>query len=69
MNEPASHDDRRPLASNVEDESPISPDTVAEPTSAKNLPLSHSSQGSLPSLPFHVAIADGGLQIEARITN
>jgi hypothetical protein len=69
MNEPASHDDRRPLASNVEDESPISPDTVAEPTSAKNLPLSPSSQGSLPSLPFHVAIADGGLQIEARITN
>jgi hypothetical protein len=32
-----------------------------------NLPLIPSDQGSLPSLPFHVAIADGGLEIEARI--
>src|SRR2546421_12066597 len=69
MNEPASRDDRRPLASNVEDQSPTSPNTVAEPSSAKNLPLSPSSQGSLPSLPFHVAIADGGLEIEAKISN
>jgi len=67
MNEPASHDDRRPLAPNVEDQSPISPATVTEP--AKNLSLSPSSQGSLPSLPFHVAIADGGLEIEAKISN
>jgi hypothetical protein len=69
MNEPASHDDRRLLASNVEDQSSISPKTVTEPTSAKNLPLSTSSQGSLPPLPFHVAIADGGLEIEAKISN
>ena len=70
MNEPASQNDRRPLASNVEDQSPISPNnTITEPTSAKNLPLSPSSQGSLPSLPFHVAIADGGLEIEAKISN
>ena len=69
MNEPASHDDRRPLASNAEDQSPISPNTVTQPTSARNLPLSPSSQGSLPSLPFHVAIADGGLEIEAKISN
>jgi len=67
MNEPASHDDKRPLAPNVEDQSPISPATVTEP--AKNLSLSPSSQGSLPSLPFHVAIADGGLEIEAKISN
>ena len=69
MNEPASHDDRRPLAAHVEDQSPISPNKATEPTSAKNLPLSPSSQGSLPSLPFHVAIADGGLEIEAKISN
>jgi len=31
------------------------------------LPLIPSDQGSLPSLPFHVAITDGGLEIEARI--
>jgi hypothetical protein len=69
MNEPASHDDRRPLASNVEDRSPISPNTVTEPTSPKNLPLTPSDQKSSPSLPFHVAIADGGLEIEAKISN
>jgi hypothetical protein len=32
-----------------------------------NLRLIPSDQGSLPSLPFRVAIADGGLEIEARI--
>ena len=67
MNEPASRGDGRPLAAHVEDQSPISPATVTEP--AKNLSLSPSSQGSLPSLPFHVAIADGGLEIEAKISN
>jgi hypothetical protein len=68
MNEPASHG-RRPLASNVEDQSPISPNTVAEPTSAKNLPLTPSDQKSSSSLPFHVAIADSGLEIDAKIKN
>jgi hypothetical protein len=33
----------------------------------QNLPLIPSDQGSLPSLPFRVAITDGGLEIEARI--
>src|SRR5690242_12607061 len=67
MNEPASHDDRRPLASNVEDETSVSPNKATKPTSVPNLPLISSDQGNLPSLPFHVAIADGGLEIEARI--
>jgi hypothetical protein len=67
MNEPASHGDGRPLAANVEDQSPISPNKTTEPTSVQNLPLIPSDQGSLPSLPFRVAIADGGLEIEARI--
>jgi hypothetical protein len=35
----------------------------------QNLPRIPSDQGSLPSLPFHVAIADGGLEIDARIKN
>ena len=68
MNEPASQGDGRPLASNVEDQSPISP-KAAEPSSAQNLPLISSDQGSLPSLPFHVAIADGGLEIDAKLKN
>jgi hypothetical protein len=67
MNEPASHGDGRPLAANVEDQSPISPNKATEPTSVQSLPLIPSDQGSLPSLPFHVAITDGGLEIEARI--
>ena len=67
MNEPASHGDGGPLAANVEDQSPISPNKATEPTSVQNLPLIPSDQGSLPSLPFHVAITDGGLEIEARI--
>src|SRR5215469_18907589 len=41
----------------------------AEPTSMQNSPLIPSDQGSLPSLPFHVAIADGGLEIDAKIKN
>ena len=67
MNEPASHGDGRPLAANVEDETSVSPNKATKPTSVPNLPLIPSDQGSLPSLPFHVAIADGGLEIEARI--
>jgi hypothetical protein len=65
MNEPASQSDGRPLASNFEDQSPISPNKATEPTSVQNL----SDQGSLPSLPFHVAIADSGLEIDAKIKN
>jgi len=66
MNEPASHDDRMPLASNVEDQSPISPQKATEPTSVQNSPLIPSDRGSLPLLPFHVAITDGGLETEAK---
>ena len=69
MNEPTSQGDGRPLASNVEDQSPISPNKATEPTSVQNLPLIPSDQGSLPSLPFHVAIADSGLEIDAKIKN
>ena len=65
MNEPASHGDGRLLAANVEDQGPISPDKATEPTSVQNLPLIPSDQGSLPSLPFHVSITDGGFEIEA----
>ena len=67
MNEPASHGDGRPLAAPVEDETSVSPNKATKPTSVPNLPLIPSDQGSLPSLPFRVAIADGGLEIEARI--
>jgi len=35
----------------------------------QNSPVIPSHQGSSPSLPFHVAIADGGLEVEARIKN
>ena len=69
MNEPASQGDGRALASNVEDQSPISPNKATEPTSVQNLPLISSDPGSLPSLPFHVAIADGGLEIDAKLKN
>jgi hypothetical protein len=67
MNEPASHDDRRPLASNIEDQPSMLPTEATEPSSAQNLPSIPSNQG--PSLPFHVAIADGGLEIDAKIKN
>ena len=67
MNEPASHGDERPLAPTEEDQSPISPNKATEPTSVQNSPLIPSDRGSLPSLPFHVAITDGGLEIEAKI--
>jgi hypothetical protein len=68
MNEPVSHDDGRPLAANVKDQSPISRNKATEPTSVQNSPpLIPSDQESLPSLPFRVAIADGGLEIDAKI--
>ena len=69
MNEPASHDDRRPLGSSVEDQSPISPNEFTEPSSVQNSPAPPSHQASSPSLPFHVAIADAGLEIDAKIKN
>ena len=69
MNEPALQRDRRPMASSVEDQSPISSNKATEPTSVQNLSLISSDQGSLPSLPFHLAIADGGLEIDAKIKN
>jgi hypothetical protein len=68
MNEPASQGDERPLA-NVEDQSPISPNKATEPTSAQQLTSPPSDKGRGQSLPFHVAIADGGLEIDAKIKN
>jgi hypothetical protein len=67
LNEPASHGDERPLAATAENQSPISPDKATEPTSVQNSPLIPSDRGSLPFLPFQVAITDGGLEIEAKI--
>ena len=67
MNERASRGDERPLATTVEDQSPISPHKATEPISVQNSPLIPSVRGSLPLLPFHVAITDGGLEIEAKI--
>ena len=69
MNEPASHGDGRPVAPNkVDEESPISPKTT-EPISAQQLASPPSVKGRGQSLPFHVAIADGGLEITARTKN
>src|SRR5215472_11995788 len=45
------------------------PAKATEPTSAQQLPSLPSAQASEQSLPFHVAIADGGLEITARIKN
>jgi hypothetical protein len=42
---------------------------AAEPTSAQQLPSPPSVQGSRQSLPFRVAIVDGGLEIDAKIKN
>src|SRR5215469_18886297 len=68
MNERVSHGDGRPLVANLKDQSPISPNKAAEPTSVQNSPpLIPSDQESLPSLPFRVAIADRGLEIDAKI--
>jgi hypothetical protein len=69
MNGPASHDDRRPLASNIEDQSSMLPTEATERTSVQNSPLIPSDQRGSPSLPFHVAISDGGLEIDAKIKN
>ena len=69
MNEPASHGDGRPVAGNkVDEQSPISPKTT-EPTSTEQLASPPSDKGRGESLPFHVAIADGGLEITARTKN
>ena len=69
MNEPASHGDDRPVAGNkVDEQSPISPKTT-EPTSAQHLASPPSDKERGQSLPFHVAIADGGLEITARTKN
>ena len=67
MREPASYGDWRPLAANAEEQSSISPNEATEPTSVQNLPSIPSDQW--PSLPFHVAIADGGLEMDAKIKN
>ena len=67
MKEPASHDDRRPLASTVEDQSSILPTEITEPGSVQNLRSIPSANGS--PLPFHVAIADNGLEVDAKIKN
>ena len=67
MKEPISHGDGRPLAANEEKEPPVSPNKATDPTSEQNSPLIPSDQG--PPLPFHVAIANGGLQIDAKIKN
>src|SRR6516225_12090222 len=69
MNEPASHGDGRPVAGNkVDEQSPISPKTT-EPTSAQQLASPPSDKERGQSLPFHVAIADGGLEITAKTKN
>ena len=69
MNEPASHGDGRPVAANkIVEQSPIPP-KVTEPTSAQQLPSPPSDKGRGQSLPFHVAIGDGGLEITAKIKN
>jgi hypothetical protein len=67
MKEPTSHDDRRPLGLNREDQTSMSPIKATEPISVRNLSSISSDQG--PSLPFHVAIADDGLEIDAKIKN
>src|SRR5271169_5402978 len=68
INEPASHGDRTPLAANVGEQAPM-PLKATEPSSVQQLPTLPSAQGSGQSLPFHVAIADSGLEITARIKN
>jgi hypothetical protein len=42
---------------------------ATEPSSVQQLPTLPSAQGSGQALPFHVAIADSGLEITARIKN
>src|SRR5215472_3675937 len=57
-----------PLATNLGEQAPM-PSKAAEPGEAQQLPTLPSAQGSGQSLPFHVAIADGGLEIAARVRN
>jgi hypothetical protein len=45
------------------------PSKAAELGEAQQLPTLPSAQASGQSLPFHVAIADGGLEIAARVRN
>jgi hypothetical protein len=45
------------------------PPKPTESTSAQRLPSLLSAQESGQSLPFHVAIADGGLEVAAKIKN
>jgi hypothetical protein len=54
------------LTTNEREQPPVS-SSPTEPISAQQPPSPPSTQGSVQSLPFHVAIADGGLEIEARI--
>ena len=66
MNQSASDGDQVPGAAKKGKQPPVSP-SLTEPTSAQQLPSSRSAQVGEQSLPFHVAIADGGLEIEAKI--
>jgi hypothetical protein len=56
--------DRTPVAANT-GEQPLMPTKAAEPAPAQELPSPPSHQGG-GQLPFHVAIAAGGLEIAAR---
>jgi hypothetical protein len=67
-NKPASHSDGTPPVANVGEQAPIQP-KGPEPASAQRLPSPPSPQAGEESLPFHVAIAAGGLEIAARIKN
>jgi hypothetical protein len=69
MNEPASHGDGRPVAGNKVDEQSSKSPKDTGPTSAEQLASPPSDKGRGQSLPFHVAIADGGLEITARTKN
>jgi len=66
MNKSASDGDQLPGAAKKGKQPPVSPSRI-EPTSAQQLPSLRSAQANEQSLPFHVAIADGGLEIEAKI--
>jgi hypothetical protein len=68
MNEPSSDGVELPLATNEGKRPAVSP-SPREPTAAQQVPSPPSAEGRVKSLPFHVTIADGGLEIEARVTN
>jgi hypothetical protein len=68
-NEPSSSADKRtPSAAKVGEQAPMPP-RATEPASPQRLPSPPPPQTSADLLPFHVAIADGGLEIAARIKN